>query len=159
VTLMTEEINHSRDGEKFSPEQLQRCPRLVDLRRRQQPAVGRRQREQLPTDPNPGRLAIDVHYYDPFNFTLMTTDESWGYYPFFWGQGYHGRAAFPTVTPPAQVYLCRYSRREEARKKSLEFRHWYLRSLFYRHPVSCFQGGLPAPRVGTVSKRRRLEYR
>ena len=42
----------------------------------------------LPTDPTPGRLAIDVHYY-PFQFTLMTTDETWGNMFYFWGQGYH----------------------------------------------------------------------
>jgi endoglucanase len=43
----------------------------------------------LPTDPTPGRLAIDVHYYDPYQFTLMTADESWGQMSYFWGQGYH----------------------------------------------------------------------
>ena len=43
----------------------------------------------LPTDPTPGRLAIDVHYYDPYQFTLMTADESWGKMFYFWGQGYH----------------------------------------------------------------------
>lgn len=49
----------------------------------------------LPTDPTPGRLAIDVHYYDPYNFTLMTADESWGNMSYFWGQGYHS-ASMPT---------------------------------------------------------------
>jgi endoglucanase len=43
----------------------------------------------LPTDPTPGRLVIDVHYYDPYNFTLMPADESWGNMSYFWGQGYH----------------------------------------------------------------------
>lgn len=43
----------------------------------------------LPTDPTPGRLAIDVHFYDPYQFTLMTADESWGKMFYFWGQGYH----------------------------------------------------------------------
>ena len=43
----------------------------------------------LPTDPTVGRLAIDVHYYDPYQFTLMTADESWGGMFYFWGQGYH----------------------------------------------------------------------
>jgi aryl-phospho-beta-D-glucosidase BglC (GH1 family) len=42
----------------------------------------------LPTDPTPGRLAIDVHYY-PYQFTLMTTDATWGNMFYFWGQGYH----------------------------------------------------------------------
>jgi endoglucanase len=43
----------------------------------------------LPSDPTPGRLVIDVHYYDPYNFTLMVADESWGLMSYFWGQGYH----------------------------------------------------------------------
>jgi aryl-phospho-beta-D-glucosidase BglC (GH1 family) len=43
----------------------------------------------LPSDPALGRLAIDVHYYDPYQFTLMTADESWGKMFYFWGQGYH----------------------------------------------------------------------
>jgi aryl-phospho-beta-D-glucosidase BglC (GH1 family) len=43
----------------------------------------------LPTDPSPGRLMIDVHYYDPFQYTLMTSDASWGKMFYFWGQGYH----------------------------------------------------------------------
>lgn len=43
----------------------------------------------LPTDPTPGRLIAEVHYYDPYNFTLMAADESWGYQAYFWGQGYH----------------------------------------------------------------------
>jgi endoglucanase len=42
----------------------------------------------LPSDPTPGRLAIDVHYY-PFQFTLMTEDATWGNMFYFWGQGYH----------------------------------------------------------------------
>ena len=48
----------------------------------------------LPTDSALGRLAIDVHYYDPYQFTLMTADESWGKMFYFWGQGYHS----PTMT-------------------------------------------------------------
>jgi aryl-phospho-beta-D-glucosidase BglC (GH1 family) len=54
----------------------------------------------LPTDPTPGRLAVDVHYYDPYDFTLMTTDESWGSYSFFWGAGYK------TTVPSLLVRNC-----------------------------------------------------
>lgn len=43
----------------------------------------------LPNDPTPGRLAIEVHDYTPYNFTLMTSDQSWGNMFYFWGQGYH----------------------------------------------------------------------
>jgi endoglucanase len=43
----------------------------------------------LPSDPTPGRLVVEVHYYDPYNLTLMTADEWWGNQFYFWGQGYH----------------------------------------------------------------------
>jgi endoglucanase len=43
----------------------------------------------LPNDPTPGRLAIEVHDYAPFQFTLMTSDADWGKMFYFWGQGYH----------------------------------------------------------------------
>jgi aryl-phospho-beta-D-glucosidase BglC (GH1 family) len=43
----------------------------------------------LPTDPTPGRLMVEVHYYSPYNFVMMTKDETWGNQFFYWGQGYH----------------------------------------------------------------------
>ena len=43
----------------------------------------------LPTDPTPGRLMVEVHYYTPWNFCGLTQDESWGDMFYFWGQGYH----------------------------------------------------------------------
>lgn len=46
----------------------------------------------LPTDPTPGRIAVEVHYYSPFQFCLMTSDQSWGNMSYFWGQGYHSNA-------------------------------------------------------------------
>jgi endoglucanase len=42
----------------------------------------------LPADSTPGRLMVEVHYY-PYQWALMTTDESWGKMFYFWGQGYH----------------------------------------------------------------------
>jgi endoglucanase len=52
----------------------------------------------LPTDPTPGRLAVDVHYYDPFGFCLQTTDASWGNYAFFWGSQVAGyRTSVPSL--------------------------------------------------------------
>ncbi|HEY8995749.1 MAG TPA: glycoside hydrolase family 5 protein [Lacunisphaera sp.] len=42
-----------------------------------------------PTDPTPGRMVVEVHYYDPYNYTMMPQDESWGYMAYFWGQPYH----------------------------------------------------------------------
>jgi hypothetical protein len=43
----------------------------------------------LPSDPTPGRLMVEIHYYTPFQFTLMGADQSWGNMFFFWGTGYH----------------------------------------------------------------------
>jgi hypothetical protein len=43
----------------------------------------------LPNDPTPGRLMVEAHYYGPFQFTLMSSDASWGKMFYFWGQGYH----------------------------------------------------------------------
>jgi hypothetical protein len=43
----------------------------------------------LPTDPTPGRLAVEIHYYTPYQFTLMGSDASWGNMFYFWGANYH----------------------------------------------------------------------
>jgi len=43
----------------------------------------------LPIDPTPGRLMVEVHYYSPYQFTLMSSDAAWGNMFYFWGQGYH----------------------------------------------------------------------
>ncbi|MFT3867665.1 MAG: cellulase family glycosylhydrolase [Nibricoccus sp.] len=43
----------------------------------------------LPTDSASGRLMIEVHYYSPYQFTLMTADADWGKMFYFWGQAYH----------------------------------------------------------------------
>lgn len=43
----------------------------------------------LPTDQVAGRLMTEVHYYTPWNFCGMTSDESWGKMFYYWGQGYH----------------------------------------------------------------------
>lgn len=42
-----------------------------------------------PMDPTPGRMVVEVHYYDPYNYCFMAADESWGYMAYFWGQPYH----------------------------------------------------------------------
>lgn len=41
----------------------------------------------LPEDSAEGRLMAEVHYYDPYQFTLMEKDESWGKVQWFWGEG------------------------------------------------------------------------
>jgi endoglucanase len=43
----------------------------------------------LPNDPTPRRLMIEVHYYGPYQFALMSSDATWGKMFYFWGKGYH----------------------------------------------------------------------
>jgi aryl-phospho-beta-D-glucosidase BglC (GH1 family) len=44
---------------------------------------------QMPTDTVPNRQMVEVHFYDPFNFTLMSQDESWGNMAYYWGAPNH----------------------------------------------------------------------
>ena len=43
----------------------------------------------LPEDQIADRLVIEIHYYSPYQFTLMTTDANWGKMFYYWGKGYH----------------------------------------------------------------------
>jgi aryl-phospho-beta-D-glucosidase BglC (GH1 family) len=43
----------------------------------------------LPADPTPNRMMVEVHYYEPFQFTALSADASWGKMFYYWGQNYH----------------------------------------------------------------------
>lgn len=43
----------------------------------------------MPTDTVAGRQMAEVHFYDPSQFTLLTSDASWGNMFYYWGAGYH----------------------------------------------------------------------
>ncbi|MBN9382472.1 MAG: cellulase family glycosylhydrolase [Chitinophagaceae bacterium] len=43
----------------------------------------------LPTDQIAGRMMVEVHYYEPYQFSLMTQDADWGKMFYYWGTGYH----------------------------------------------------------------------
>ncbi|NIA56435.1 glycoside hydrolase family 5 protein [Massilia sp. TW-1] len=43
----------------------------------------------LPADKLAGRLMAEIHFYDPFNFVLMTKDETWGNQAYYWGAPNH----------------------------------------------------------------------
>jgi endoglucanase len=43
----------------------------------------------MPTDTVANRLMVEVHFYDPFNFTLMSQDEVWGNQAYYWGAPNH----------------------------------------------------------------------
>jgi len=44
---------------------------------------------QLPVDTVQSRLMTEIHYYSPYQFTLMTEDASWGNMFYYWGEGNH----------------------------------------------------------------------
>ena len=43
----------------------------------------------LPADKVAGRLMAEIHFYEPFNFALMTKDETWGNQAYYWGAPNH----------------------------------------------------------------------
>jgi endoglucanase len=43
----------------------------------------------MPTDTVMRRMMAEVHYYTPYQFTLMDADQSWGNQFYYWGAGYH----------------------------------------------------------------------
>lgn len=43
----------------------------------------------LPTDATPHALMLEVHYYSPYNFTMMSKDETWDKQAYYWGEGNH----------------------------------------------------------------------
>ena len=44
---------------------------------------------KMPTDVAEGKLAVEVHYYNPWQFWGMEKDESWGKVFYYWGQSNH----------------------------------------------------------------------
>ena len=44
---------------------------------------------KMPTDIIADRLAVEVHYYNPWQFWGMENDESWGKVFYYWGKGNH----------------------------------------------------------------------
>jgi hypothetical protein len=43
----------------------------------------------MPVDPVPDRLVLEVHWYSPPNFCILTSDASWGNEWCYWGSNYH----------------------------------------------------------------------
>lgn len=43
----------------------------------------------MPDDTVADKLMAEIHFYTPFNFTLMTTVETWGKPAYYWGNGFH----------------------------------------------------------------------
>lgn len=45
--------------------------------------------KRLPVDTTEGKLMVEVHYYTPYQFTLMNEDADWGKRTFYWGKDNH----------------------------------------------------------------------
>ncbi|MFP4540663.1 MAG: glycoside hydrolase family 5 protein, partial [Opitutales bacterium] len=45
--------------------------------------------DRMPVDTVPGRLMAEVHFYTPYDFTLMDRDQDWGDMVYYWGDGFH----------------------------------------------------------------------
>jgi aryl-phospho-beta-D-glucosidase BglC (GH1 family) len=43
----------------------------------------------LPTDTATDRVMLEVHYYDPSQFTILSSDASWGKMFYYWGKDNH----------------------------------------------------------------------
>jgi endoglucanase len=43
----------------------------------------------MPTDTVMNRQMAEIHWYAPYQFTIMTADASWGNQFYYWGAGYH----------------------------------------------------------------------
>jgi len=44
---------------------------------------------QWPTDRVANKLMAEIHYYTPWNFCGMSTDETWGKMSYYWGKDFH----------------------------------------------------------------------
>ncbi|MBQ6966072.1 MAG: glycoside hydrolase family 5 protein [Bacteroidaceae bacterium] len=63
------------------------------------------QYDVMPTDEMPDALMLEVHFYSPYNFTMMTKDESWGYQAYYWGAGNHVSGSNHNVTWGEEAYV------------------------------------------------------
>ncbi|MFD2161307.1 cellulase family glycosylhydrolase [Paradesertivirga mongoliensis] len=43
----------------------------------------------LPTDQIQNKMMVEVHYYTPYQFALMTEDAGWGKMFYYWGKNFH----------------------------------------------------------------------
>lgn len=87
----------------------------------------------LPSDPAPGRMMVEVHYYEPWNYVGMTVDETWGNQAFYWGEGFH------STSDPAHNAMWG----EEA---YMESKFDLVRDQFVQHGIPVLIGEFATPR-------------
>ena len=59
----------------------------------------------MPQDDTPDAMMLEVHFYSPYNFTMMTKDESWGNQAYYWGSGNHFSGSKHNVTWGEESYM------------------------------------------------------
>ncbi|MBQ7422176.1 MAG: glycoside hydrolase family 5 protein [Prevotella sp.] len=59
----------------------------------------------MPTDETSGKLAVEVHYYDPWQFWGMEKDESWGKVFYYWGAVNHVSGSQHNATWGEESYM------------------------------------------------------
>ena len=63
------------------------------------------QYDVMPQDAVPNAMMLEVHFYSPYNFTMMTKDESWGYQAYYWGTGNHVSGSNYNATWGEESYM------------------------------------------------------
>ena len=59
----------------------------------------------MPQDAIPNAMMLEVHFYSPYNFTMMTKDESWGNQAYYWGAGNHVSGSKHNATWGEESYM------------------------------------------------------
>lgn len=59
----------------------------------------------MPEDATQDAMMLEVHFYAPYNFTMMTKDESWGNQAYYWGEGNHVSGSKHNVTWGEEAYM------------------------------------------------------
>lgn len=59
----------------------------------------------MPKDAVADAMMLEVHFYAPYNFTMMTKDESWGNQAYYWGSGNHVSGSKHNITWGEEDYI------------------------------------------------------
>ena len=59
----------------------------------------------MPVDSKSDAMMLEVHFYSPYNFTMMSKDETWGYQSFYWGANNHVNGSNHNSTWGEETYV------------------------------------------------------
>lgn len=68
----------------------------------------------LPTDKVPDRMMVEVHFYDPYQFSMMEEDASWGKVFWYWGADNHVSGSEHNATSGEESYVIEQFRKMKA---------------------------------------------